>query len=123
MRKQYFFRASPQGLLAWDVDRLVLNARDLPVQSMPLSEIRELDCPVSGDDETTTWRALVTHLVLIDAADLGYPIILAADGSVMDGRHRLAKALREGRSTIDAVQFAEDPPPDYVGKQPHELPY
>jgi hypothetical protein len=36
MRKQYYFRSSPQALLAWDVDRLVLLSRDLP------SEAREL---------------------------------------------------------------------------------
>ena len=123
MRKQYYFRNSARGLLAWDVDRLVLSTRDLPVRAVLLSEIRELDAPICGQDELPTWRALVTHICLIDAADLSYPIILAADGSVMDGRHRLAKALREGRPTIDAVQFAEDPPPDYVGKQPDELPY
>jgi hypothetical protein len=123
MRKQYYFRPSPRGLLAWDVDRLVLSARDLPVRAVPLSQIRELDSAVCGDDETLTWRALVAHLVLLDAAELTYPIILAADGSVMDGRHRVAKALREGRSTIDAVQFIEDPPPDHVGKLPDELPY
>ena len=123
MRKQYYFRPSPRGLLAWDVDRLVLSARILPVRSVPLSEIRELDSPIFDEEEPPTWRALVDHLLLIDAADLSYPIILAADGSVMDGRHRVVKALREGRSTIDAVQFAEDPPPDYVGREPDELPY
>jgi len=123
MRKQYYFRASPLGLLAWDVDRLVLITRDFPVRAVPLSQIRELDEAVFGDGEPLTWRGLVSHLELLDAADLAYPIILAADGSVMDGRHRLAKALREGRSTIDAVQFAEDPSPDFVGRRPDELPY
>lgn len=123
MRKQYYFRPSPEGLLAWDVDRLVLLARTLRVRSVPLSEIRELDEPVFGDDEPVTWRSLVAHVELLDAADLAYPIILAADGRVMDGRHRIAKALRDGHSTIDAVQFDEDPAPDYVGKRPDELPY
>jgi hypothetical protein len=123
MRKQYYFRPSAEGLVAWDVDRLVLLSRNLTVRSVPLSAIRELDEPICGDDDATTWRALVEHLELMDAADLAYPIILAADGRVMDGRHRVAKALREGRSSIDAVQFAEDPPPDYVGKRPDELPY
>jgi hypothetical protein len=123
MRKQYYFRPSPQGLLAWDVDRLVLLSRDLPVRAVALSEIAELDARMFGDDDVPTWRALVEHIRLIDAADLAYPIILAANGEVMDGRHRLAKALREGRATIDAVQFTVDPAPDYVGKQPDELPY
>ncbi|HET7550821.1 MAG TPA: hypothetical protein VFK04_06000 [Gemmatimonadaceae bacterium] len=123
MRKQYYFRESPQGLLAWDVDRLVHLSRDFPIRRVPLSRIRELDEPVFGEGETLTWRSLVAHVQLLDAAELTYPIILAADGAVMDGRHRVAKALREGRSSIDAVQFLEDPPPDYVGCRPDELPY
>ena len=122
MRKQYYFRSSPQGLLAWDVDRLVRLSRDLPVRAVPLADVSELDAPVFGDDPPT-WRGLVAHLELMDAADLAYPIILAADGAVMDGRHRPAKALRERRSTIDAVQFREDPTPDYVGKGPDDLSY
>ena len=41
----------------------------------------------------------------------------------MDGMHRVGKALLEGRVEIEAVRFAEDPEPDYVGKKPSELPY
>jgi hypothetical protein len=123
MRKQYYFRASPQGLLAWDVDRLVLLARSFPVRAVPLAQIRELDEAVFGEDEPPTWRSFVAHLQLVNAAELAYPIILAADGAVMDGMHRVAKALREGRLSIDAVQFLENPPPDYVGRRPDELPY
>jgi hypothetical protein len=66
---------------------------------------------------------MLAHLELIDAADLAYPIILAADGSVMDGMHRVAKALRERRREIEAVQFAVDPDPDYVGRRPEDLQY
>ena len=123
MRKQYFFRPSPLGLLAWDVDRLVRLTRHLPVREVPLDEIAALDEPVFGDDEPATWRSLVAHLELLQAADLAYPIILAADGAVMDGRHRAARALLEGRPTVSAVQFGEDPPPDYIGRAPDELPY
>lgn len=123
MRKQYYFRPSPEGLLAWDVDRLVALSRDLPVHAVPLSDIRELDEPVFGDEDPPTWRGLVAHVRLMDEAELRYPIILAADGAVMDGRHRVARALREGRATIDAVRFAEDPPPDHVGRAPEELEY
>ena len=123
MRKQYYFRPSPDGLRAWDVDRLVHLARDFPVRAVPLSAIRELDEAVFGEDEPPTWRSLVAHVRLMDEAELSYPIILAADGAVMDGRHRVAKALREGRATIDAVQFPADPPPDHVGRRPDELPY
>ncbi len=123
MRKQYYFRVSPRGLLAWDVERLVLLSRDFPVRRVPLAQIRELDESVSGEGEPLTWRSFVMHVQLLDAAELTYPIILAANGAVMDGRHRVAKALRDGKSSIDAVQFPEDPPPDYVDCRPDELPY
>jgi len=60
---------------------------------------------------------------LIDDADLSFPIILAANGAVMDGMHRVAKAALQGRQAIEAIQFEEDPPPDHVGRGPHDLPY
>jgi hypothetical protein len=123
MRKQYFFRDLPRGLFAWDVDRLVALSADLPRRWVPLEQIRELDGPFVGDEEILTWRGLVFHIRLIDEADLAYPIILAADGTVMDGMHRVAKALRLGRGEIEAVQFERDPPPDHVGLGPEALRY
>lgn len=125
MRKQYFFRNSPDGLLAWDVDRLVELSRSFPVRAVPLGDIRELDevKVIDNDGHPITWRGFVHHAAIMNAADLAYPIILAADGAVMDGRHRIAKALLEGRATIDVVQFTEDPLPDFVGRAPDDLPY
>ena len=122
MRKQYFFRPSDRGLLAWDVDRLVALSRDLPRRQVPLADIRELDSDWL-DDEPFTWRTLLEHMELIERADLAYPIILSANGTVMDGMHRVAKALRQGLAEIEAVQFAEDPEPDFVGLGPSDLPY
>ncbi len=123
MRKQYYFRPSERGLLAWDVDRLVELSKRLARRQVSLDAIRELDEPWVGDDERPTWRALIQHLTLIDEADLSFPIILSASGAVMDGMHRVAKAAHEGRTHIEAVQFDEDPEPDYVGREPDELPY
>jgi hypothetical protein len=37
--------------------------------------------------------------------------------------HRIAKAVLQGRTEVDAVQFDEDPEPDRVGFGPKELPY
>ena len=123
MRKQYYFRLSPSGLLAWDVDRLIELTQQLPRKHVPLEDIGELDKPWTGDGEHQTWRELIGHIRLIEAADLSFPIILAADGEVMDGRHRIAKAALLGRSTIEAVQFEADPPPDHIGRRPEDLPY
>lgn len=123
MRKQYFFRQSQRGLLAWDVDRLIELSKGFTPRRVPLSRIRELDETWVGGDERPTWRAMLEHLTLIEEADLAYPIILSADGTVMDGMHRVAKAASLGRDSIAAVQFDHDPPPDHVGRGPDDLPY
>ena len=123
MRKQYYFRASPRGLLAWDVDHLVAASASFERKRIPLSVVRELQQPWSGDREAQTWEGLIAHVRLIEAADLSYTIILAADGAVMDGMHRVAKAVLAGHDHIDAVQFDRDPEPDFVGIGPDDLSY
>ena len=125
MRKQYHLRQSPAGLLAWDVDRLIALTADLVPQAVPLAAIRELDEPFwfGGGSETATCRAVAEHARLIAETDLRYPIILGADGRVMDGMHRVAKAYLEGRQVIAAVRLAVDPPPDFVGVDEAALPY
>jgi hypothetical protein len=125
MRKQYHFRRTERGLLAWDVDRLVeLSAGFTPID-VPLSEIRELDetfwFDAEGDEPTC--RRVALHSKLMNETDLRHPIVLSRDGRVMDGMHRVCKALVEGRDTIRAVRFDADPDPDYVGVDPDELPY
>lgn len=125
MRKQYHSRSSPQGRLIWDVDRLVVLSKELPRRAIPLSAIRELDEPYwfDGNDPKPTCRAVAEHALLIQQTDLRYPIILSANGRVMDGMHRVAKALMAGHQHIDAVQFTEDPEPDYVDVDLDTLPY
>jgi hypothetical protein len=123
MRKQYYFHKSDRGLLAWDVDRLVELSCILPRRRVSLSDIRELDEVWFGEGERPTWRLMIEHLKLIQEADPAFPIILSSSGSVMDGRHRIAKAVLQGSQEIEAVQFPEDPEPDYVGRGPNELPY
>lgn len=124
VRKQYHFRPSPNGLLAWDVDRLVELTRDLEPLSIPLTEIQELREPYwYGDGVPPTVTDVVTHCRLIEEADLRYPIILCSRRRVMDGMHRVAKALLIGQTHIDAFVLPEDPAPDYVGRAPEDLPY
>lgn len=123
MRKQYYFRKSERGLLAWDVDRLVELSRHLPRKRVRLEDLRELDQPCSSGGAPLTWRMVLGHITLINEADLSFPIILSASGEVMDGRHRIVKAVLEGNDEIEAVQFENDPAPDYVGREPDNLPY
>ena len=121
MRKQYHFWRGNGGLDAWDVDRLVELTRDLPVKEVPLNSIWELDTAYWSGPLTV--RDIADHVRLVQAVDLTYPIILGADGRVMDGMHRVVRALLEGRQTIAAVQFDVHPEPDYANCEPSQLPY
>ena len=111
--------------MAWDVRRLIELSRGLPVVRVPLSEIAELDEPhwYSHEGDSPTCRSVLEHMRLIDGADLAYPIILDQAGRVMDGMHRVCKAVREGEESIRAIRFRETPVPDFIGREPAELPY
>lgn len=125
MRKQYHLRPSPAGLLAWDVHRLIRLTAHLPRIEVPLDSIRELDEPFwfDGGSDEAKCRAVADHARLIADTDLRYPIILGADGRVMDGMHRVAKAYLEGRRAVLAVRLDADPEPDYIGVDADALPY
>ena len=125
MRKQYHFWPAAKGFDAWDVDRLIALSRDLPIERVPLETIGEIDTVYWFDDreERPTVRKVVEHARLIDEVDPSYPIVLGPDGRVMDGMHRIARALLEGREEIVAVRFPELPEPDYRACWPEDLPY
>lgn len=90
----------------WSVARLIALAGDLPVMNVPLEH---LNIYYKYDD--LTLRDMVGHMKSVNAADLKYPIILDEDGEVMDGRHRIMKALLENKKTIKAVRFERNPDP------------
>ena len=123
VRAQYHFRASERGLLAWDVRRLIELSGELQPHDVPLIDIAELSENYWFAHDEPTCQSIVDHVSLINEADLSYPIILDADGRVMDGMHRVCKAALMGHAAISAVRFRETPEPDYVGRQPDELPY
>jgi hypothetical protein len=107
------------------VGRLIQLSSALVRERVPLSAIRELDEPYwAGEpDQRLTCREVVDHARLMLESDLGFPVILSSDGRVMDGMHRICKALLEGRAEIEAVRFVQDPEPDYIGIHPDDLPY
>jgi hypothetical protein len=124
VRKQYHFWPGGQGLDAWDVDRLVRLSAGFPVIQVALDSIGEVDSVYwFSDDLAPTVRRVVEHARLIEEVDPSYPIILGFDGRVMDGMHRIARALLEGRQTIDAVRFETHPEPDYRNCRVEDLPY
>lgn len=125
MRKQYHIRNSARGLLAWDVDRLLrLTSAQKPVD-LPLEKIRELDeiFWFARDGNEPTCRRVAEHAKLINETSLGHPIIIDPEGRVMDGMHRVCKALIGGLKTIKAVKLLAMPEPDFVGVPIDQLPY
>jgi hypothetical protein len=125
LRKQYHFRRVGPDVHIWDVDRLVELSRNLVTENVPLAAIREIDEPYwfqpTGDEPTC--RRVLEHARLALEADLSFPIILSAEGWVMDGMHRVGRALLFGHTEIRAVRFKIDPEPDFINKNSDELPY
>lgn len=108
-------RLTPAGRYVWHVERLWQLAQQLPIKAVPLNSIAEFDQDCwFGCGTPPTCRAVATHAKRIYEADLSYPIILSAEGYLMDGGHRLAKAWLLGLNEIQAVQFEIDPAPDEV---------
>jgi len=103
---------------------LIELSKDLEVKAVSLDTIKEIDTPYwTHDDKVLTVREIVNHAKLIQQTDFNHPIILAAEGRVMDGMHRVARALMKGKDTINAVQFETTPEPDYRNVRPEDLPY
>jgi hypothetical protein len=90
------------------VARLIDDAKDLPVFEVPLAAL-----DLSGE----IWRGccmrqLALHVRKCMQADLNYPILIAWDGSIADGRHRILKAIAQGKRTILARRMTWRPEPD-----------
>jgi hypothetical protein len=125
VRKQYHFWPADTGFDAWDVDRLIELSRGLPVHTVTVESISEIDTAYwfEGSAAAPTVRDIVDHARLMLTADLSHPVILGHDGRVMDGMHRIARALLDGVTEISAVRFPSPPEPDYRDIQPAQLPY
>jgi hypothetical protein len=124
VRKQYNFWPSDQGFDAWDVDRLIDVSATLDPKEVPLTSITDIDSEYwFSTGQKPTVRNVVEHARLMQDVEMSHPIILGADGRVMDGMHRVARALLEGRTTISVVQFKDQPEPDYRDCRPEDLPY
>ena len=125
MRKQYHLRPTGRGFDAWDVDKLLEAAKDLPVVSVDMDDIEELDENFwyQGENDVPSGRSIAEHYKLISEADLSYPVILSAERRVMDGMHRIIKALVLGQKSIDAVILERTPPPDFRDIDIDELTY
>ena len=81
-------------------------SKNLPVVDIPIDYLN-INCVY----EKLNIREIVMHIKAVNDADLSKPVILDEDGELMDGRHRIMKAILLGNQTIKAVRFQENPSP------------
>ena len=90
----------------------MLKTEDFKVVKIKIKDINtSIECLNIGD-----WReydVFVEHCKDVMNAKLKYPIILAPNNFILDGRHRLTKAILKGKKYIKAVKFKKhkDLPP------------
>lgn len=88
----------------WRVTELRELTKNEPVFQVPLAFL-----PLKEHDFGTE-HGLVSfarHMKHVMECDLSYPIIFDEYGTILDGRHRIVKALIEGHTTIAAVRVPE----------------
>jgi len=95
------------------VSSLIIHSKDLVVREMPLDHVNIANLY----PELKTTRDWIGHIKAVLDADLGCPIILDDEGFIMDGRHRIAKALLDEKETIKFVRFEKNPSPDYFQEE------
>jgi len=125
MRKQYHLKKSKKGFFAWDVDKLIAKSKGLKAIDIQISDLYEFEQNYWYQDkiDKITCKSITNHIKLVLDCKLEFPIILAADGSIMDGMHRVCKAYLNGQKLIKAVKFDTTPEPDFIDILPEELSY
>lgn len=100
----------------WRVERLVAESESLEKFEVDVDDLlnRLGNSTWFGPNENPTINAILSHVQRAMSADLSYPLILSADGKIMDGSHRLFAASLKGIKKISVVQFSIDPEPDHI---------
>jgi len=93
----------------WSVARLIQLTKDYKPFKMPI-----IGLYVHYTYDNLTLKDMVSHMIAVNDADLSYPIILDECGILMDGRHRVMKALMLGKKHIKAVRFGNNPSPCHI---------
>lgn len=101
------------GKSEWSISRLVELSKNFPVIEIPLDHLN-----VYFLYNEVSLREIVMHVKAVLESDLDFPIILDEDGGILDGKHRVMKAILNGESTIKAVRFEENPSPCRIDSKP-----
>ena len=83
-----------------------------------LIPIDHLDLTRSLWQRTDTFYHQAEHVARCMDADLKYPILIGPHGNIMDGSHRLVKAIALGKKNIAAIRLDSLPEPDSEDEDP-----
>ena len=103
-------RGFTDGDKFWSEDYLWKNAKGLTPKKRSLKELLDLQIKWTVKNVFD----FCIHIKKVQEADLSYPIIFNAEGKLMDGYHRLCRALLDGKEEISYVQFTIDPTPERI---------
>ncbi len=92
----------------WRVPDLWEASRDLPASEVCLDHLSEVHDSWLAHWTDPSHPLVAPEMERVRSADLSYPILLHPSGWLMDGYHRVARALMEGRKTLPAVRFTDD---------------
>lgn len=94
----------------YNVHAAIFAARDLPVTEVPIEQVYMAFCSPAED----TFRSFLAHAKMVNDADLSYPLLYNENGALIDGKHRLGKAMLTGEKIIRMKRFLVDPPSIYT---------
>ena len=93
-------------------ESLIKAAKDLPITKYRIDA--EALSEESLNWQLKNFRDYLAHYKRVTEADLSQPIILRSDGYIMDGWHRIIKALYKGLKSLPAKKFIINPEPDSI---------
>jgi hypothetical protein len=94
----------------WRVQDLRLAVANEPVFQVPLAF---LDLSTHSFDDEGGLIDFAIHMRKVSESDPDDPVIFDQWGRILDGRHRIVKALLEGRTTISAKKVPDGTQPTY----------
>tara|TARA_R110000772_G_scaffold125124_2_gene231799 strand:- start:359 stop:700 length:342 start_codon:yes stop_codon:yes gene_type:complete len=84
---------------------LIEASKKLKVFKIKVSDIFiNYECPCNN-----TLTDFIKHVKNVNEVTFEYPIILSPDNFILDGKHRVAKAIIENKKYIKAVRFKKMP--------------
>ena len=100
------------GNRVWKASTLVEKVKELKLEPFKL-QIQAIDLSASPWTGKTIYD-IAGHVKRALAADLSHPVIMSEYGWIMDGWHRILKAIIEDKPYVLAVRFELDPVEDYT---------